>query len=201
MRWKIACGTVRGYPSRMNPCRQSRLLSRLTTSALTNSSSTRPPVARTVRAVSPSSVSARHSARSISPVEMAGILRRSEINRDWVPLPEPGAPNSSTTKHPPIWKKSGCHLSREYPAELPWPVVKASFRLSDLRSWVKGIRHLPGGAVLAFLLIVRDETVGVAFLPVVDGPHGRRSPPYPEPICIRALACLLNPHLCGGIGP
>src|SRR5439155_22449618 len=26
-------------------------------------------------------------------------------------------------------------------------------------------------------------------------------PPYPEPICIRALACLLNPHLCGGIGP
>src|SRR5712692_5002815 len=85
----------------MNPPRQSGLVTRFTTMAFTSSSSTSPPLARIDLAARPSTVSLRHSARSMSPVEIAGIFLRSEMNLDWVPFPDPGAPKSRTIKHPP----------------------------------------------------------------------------------------------------
>jgi hypothetical protein len=34
----------------------------------------------------------------MSPVDMAGIFLRSDMNLDWVPFPDPGAPNNRTIK-------------------------------------------------------------------------------------------------------
>src|SRR5579883_1911501 len=53
-------------------------------------------------AASPRAVPARISARSISPVEIAGIFSQFVMSRDCVPLPQPGGPKSSRTNKPPL---------------------------------------------------------------------------------------------------
>ena len=67
---------------------------RCATMVSTMSSPIRPPLARIDRILLPRAVFASHSARNISPVEMAGILRFSTRNDACVPLPHPGGPNN-----------------------------------------------------------------------------------------------------------
>src|SRR5260370_3224675 len=56
------------------------------------------------RAAFPNGVPACISARSISPVEIAGIPNQFVISRDCVPLPLPGGPKSRRTTLPPLSK-------------------------------------------------------------------------------------------------
>src|ERR1019366_3876431 len=71
---------------------------RLATMAFTMSSPTRPPCAMMEDARLPSSVPAWRSARNISPVEMAGMWKRSARKTACVPLPHPGGPKSKRIK-------------------------------------------------------------------------------------------------------
>src|SRR5690606_33421575 len=75
------------------PFLQSGCWMRSSIRAMMMSSDTRPPDAITSFTCRPSSDSALTAARSISPVEIWGISKRSVINWAWVPLPAPGAPN------------------------------------------------------------------------------------------------------------
>ena len=58
------------------------------------SSDTSAPVSITFLAATPSGVPAAIAARSMSPVEICGILYRSLMNAACVPLPAPGGPSS-----------------------------------------------------------------------------------------------------------
>src|SRR5579862_1511353 len=69
-------------------------------SAFMVASSSKPPFETTAHAAWPSVVPARHSARSMSPVEIAGMFLRSEMSLACVPLPEPGAPKTNTIMNP-----------------------------------------------------------------------------------------------------
>src|SRR5271157_107650 len=71
---------------------------RLATMAFTISSLTRPPCAMMEDASLPNSVPAWRSARNISPVEMAGMWKRSARKTACVPLPHPGGPKSKRIK-------------------------------------------------------------------------------------------------------
>src|SRR5208283_2862320 len=71
---------------------------RLATMPFTISSPTRPPCAMIADASLPNSVPAWRSARNISPVEMAGMWKRSARNAACVPLPHPGGPKSKRIK-------------------------------------------------------------------------------------------------------
>jgi hypothetical protein len=57
-----------------------------------------PPEAMMADAILPSSVPALHSARNISPVEIAGIRKRAARNEACVPLPHPGGPKRRRIK-------------------------------------------------------------------------------------------------------
>src|SRR5579864_4609827 len=69
--------------------------------AFTTSSLTSPPLENTEHAIFPNSVPALHSARKTSPVEMAGMPKRCDINSACVPLPQPGGPKSRMITRPP----------------------------------------------------------------------------------------------------
>src|ERR1039458_5605462 len=93
---KVACSSVRGEPSSRKPEAQSGCRILAATIWSTTSSPTRPPDFRMEQAKRPRSVPALHSARNISPVEMAGIWKRWAIDAACVPLPQPGGPNNKT---------------------------------------------------------------------------------------------------------
>jgi hypothetical protein len=71
----VACATVRGKPSRMNPFRASERSSRSRTIPIITSSLTSSPRSMIALARMPMSVPSWTAARSISPVEIFGIPR------------------------------------------------------------------------------------------------------------------------------
>src|SRR5271169_2835003 len=66
---------------------------------LTTSSLTSPPLEKIAQAILPNSVPALHSARKTSPVEIAGMPKRLDMNSACVPLPQPGGPKSRMITH------------------------------------------------------------------------------------------------------
>ena len=87
-----ACGMVRGKPSKMQPLAQSGSAIRALTRLIIKSSETSPPASMILLACLPSSVPSLIAARSISPVEICGILNSLVMICAWVPLPAPGGP-------------------------------------------------------------------------------------------------------------
>src|SRR5881398_1313862 len=90
-----AWARVRGKPSRMNPRRVSPAPRRSRIICSTRESSTSRPPSMASLARRPSSVPRATAARSRSPLETCGMPSRSTSRWDWVPFPEPGAPNST----------------------------------------------------------------------------------------------------------
>mmetsp|Transcript_44239 Transcript_44239/g.116261 ORF Transcript_44239/g.116261 Transcript_44239/m.116261 type:complete len:210 (-) Transcript_44239:101-730(-) len=93
----LACSTVRGKPSRINPFAQSSSLMRSRIIDTTSSSETRPPEAITSFACMPTSEPAATAARSMSPVDSCGISRVSTILGACEPFPAPGGPKRIMT--------------------------------------------------------------------------------------------------------
>ena len=91
-----ACRILRGKPSRINPLPRSAACNRLRITPSTMSSDTNLPASMAFSAWTPSGVPASTAARNKSPVEMCAIANFSVIRWAWVPLPDPGAPRSTT---------------------------------------------------------------------------------------------------------
>mmetsp|Transcript_5933 Transcript_5933/g.25231 ORF Transcript_5933/g.25231 Transcript_5933/m.25231 type:complete len:204 (+) Transcript_5933:183-794(+) len=89
----LACSTVRGKPSRMNPEAQSGSLMRSAMMPHTMSSVTSAPASIAALACLPTGVPAATAARSMSPVDSCGVPSLASILGACVPLPAPGGPN------------------------------------------------------------------------------------------------------------
>mmetsp|Transcript_14053 Transcript_14053/g.46870 ORF Transcript_14053/g.46870 Transcript_14053/m.46870 type:complete len:235 (+) Transcript_14053:201-905(+) len=96
-----AWATVRGKPSRTNPCSQSDSVMRSLMMPTTMSSETSPPACMIAAACLPTSVPAATAARSMSPVESCGAPNLATSFGACVPLPEPGGPKRMTMLRPP----------------------------------------------------------------------------------------------------
>jgi len=84
---QLACGRVRGNPSRMYPPAVSGCWSRTATISLTRESGTNSPRCMISLAMMPSGVPWSLLARSKSPVEMCGMPHSLMSSSAWVPFP------------------------------------------------------------------------------------------------------------------
>mmetsp|Transcript_6531 Transcript_6531/g.20579 ORF Transcript_6531/g.20579 Transcript_6531/m.20579 type:complete len:237 (-) Transcript_6531:88-798(-) len=125
----LACSTVRGKPSRMNPWPQSASAMRSLMMPTTMSSPTRPPLSMTLLALLPTSVPAATAARSMSPVLSCGAPSLSTSLGACVPLPAPGGPKMTTTLRaspPPAERRVGARSGRGPRPLKPFVAVAAS---------------------------------------------------------------------------
>ncbi len=90
-----ACARLRGKPSRMKPFRVSACARRSWIIARTISSDTKRPDSMAALACKPRGVPSLTAARSRSPVDICGIGYFFISSLACVPLPDPGAPNST----------------------------------------------------------------------------------------------------------
>src|SRR6188474_3262261 len=104
-----ACATLRGYPSSMNPAAASGRPRRSRIRPRTISSDTSSPASIAALARLPSSVPRLTASRSRSPDDTCGMPFSSRSRWAWVPLPEPGAPSSTSRilEGPTGCRKSG----------------------------------------------------------------------------------------------